>query len=68
VGRYSVFDGYVSVKPMKQLTVLFGIKNLFDTNPPYTNALQGNFAAGYNAFVVDPTQRSFYLNAKLDIF
>ena len=68
VGSYSVFDGYVSVKPMKQLTVLFGIKNLFDTNPPYTNALQGNFAAGYNAFVVDPTQRSFYLNAKLDIF
>jgi iron complex outermembrane recepter protein len=68
VGSYSVFDGYVSVKPMKQLTVLFGIKNLFDKNPPYTNATQGNFAAGYNAFVVDPTQRSFYLNAKLDLF
>ena len=68
VGSYSVFDGYVSVKPMKQLTVLFGIKNLFDKNPPYTNALQGNFAGGYNVFVVDPTQRSFYLNAKLDIY
>jgi iron complex outermembrane receptor protein len=68
VGSYSVFDGYVSVKPVKNLTVLFGIKNLFDTNPPYTNALQGNFAAGYNAFVVDPTQRSFYLNAKYDVF
>jgi iron complex outermembrane receptor protein len=68
VGSYSVFDAYVSVKPMKQVTVLFGVKNLTDKNPPYTNANQGNFAAGYNAFVVDPTQRSFYLNAKLDIF
>jgi hypothetical protein len=53
---------------MKQLSVVFGIKNLTDHNPPYTNAFQGNFASGYNAYIVDPTQRSFYLNAKLDIF
>jgi iron complex outermembrane receptor protein len=68
VGSYNVFDAYVSVKPMKQVTVLLGVKNLTDKNPPYTNANQGNFAAGYNAFVVDPTQRSFYLNVKADIF
>jgi iron complex outermembrane recepter protein len=68
VGSYGVWDGYVSVKPIKQLTVLFGIKNLTDHSPPYTNAFQGNFASGYSAYVVDPTQRSFYLNAKLDIF
>ena len=48
--------------------MLFGIKNLTDRNPPYTNAFQGNFASGYNALIADPTQRSFYLNAKLDIF
>jgi len=68
VGSYGVFDGYVSFKPMKQLTLVFGAKNLTDHNPPYTNAFQGNFASGYNSFVVDPTQRSFYLNARLDIF
>jgi iron complex outermembrane receptor protein len=68
VGSYSVFDGYASVKPIKNLTVLFGIKNLFDKNPPYTNATQGNFAAGYNSFVVDPTQRSFYVNLKYIVF
>jgi iron complex outermembrane receptor protein len=68
VGSYSVFDGYVSVKPIKQVTVLFGVKNLTDKAPPYTNANQGNFAAGYNAFVVDPTQRSFYVNVKADLF
>jgi len=68
VGSYGVWNGYVSVKPTKQLTVLFGIKNLTDHNPPYTNAFQGNFAAGYNSFIVDPTQRSFYLHVKADVF
>jgi len=68
VGSYSVFDAYFSVKPIKQVTVLLGIKNLTDHNPPYTNANQGNFAAGYNALVVDPTQRSVYLNVKADLF
>jgi iron complex outermembrane receptor protein len=68
VGSYGVFDGYVSFKPVKQVTVLFGIKNLTDHLPPYSNAAQGNFAAGYNSFIVDPTQRSFYLNVKAEIF
>ena len=68
VGSYSVWQGYVSVKPAERLTVLFGIKNLFDVSPPYTNAFQNNFAAGYNAFVVDPTQRSFYVNLKYKFF
>jgi iron complex outermembrane receptor protein len=68
VGSYGVWNGYVSVKPIKRVTVLFGVKNLTDHSPPYTNAFQGNFAAGYNALIVDPTQRSFYVNVKADIF
>ena len=68
VGSWSTWDAYVSVKPIKQLTVLFGIKNLTDRSPPYTNAFQGNFAAGYNALIVDPNLRSFYVNAKVDLF
>jgi iron complex outermembrane receptor protein len=68
VGSYYTIDGYLSYKPIKQLSLVFGIKNLTDHQPPYTNANQGNFAAGYNSFIVDPTGRSFYLNAKLDIF
>jgi iron complex outermembrane receptor protein len=68
VGSYSVWEGYVSVKPVESLTVLFGIKNLFDVSPPYTNAFQNNFASGYNALVVDPTQRSFYVNVKYKFF
>jgi iron complex outermembrane receptor protein len=64
VGNYSLADGYVSVKPIEKLTVLFGIKNLFNTSPPYSNASQGNFASGYNALIADPLLRNFYINLR----
>lgn len=64
VGSYSLVDGYVSVKPVEPLTVLFGIKNLFNTSPPFTNASQNNFASGYNALIADPLLRNFYVNLK----
>ena len=64
VGNYNLVDGYASVKPIEQLTVLFGIKNIFNTSPPYTNASQNNFAAGYNALIADPLLRNFYINLK----
>jgi iron complex outermembrane recepter protein len=68
VGSYSLVDTYVSVKPVDKLTVLFGIKNLLDTSPPFTNAQQNNFAAGYNALVADPLLRNFYINLKYTFF
>ena len=64
VGLYSLVDGYASVKPIEQLTVVFGIKNLFNTSPPFTNASQNNFASGYNALIADPLLRNFYVNVK----
>jgi iron complex outermembrane receptor protein len=64
VGSYSLVDGYASVKPIEHLTVLFGIKNLFNRNPPYTDASQNNFASGYNALITDPLLRNFYINLK----
>ena len=68
VGSYSLVDGYVSVMPMEQLTVLFGIKNILNTSPPYTNASQNNFASGYNALITDPLLRNFYINLKYKFF
>ena len=68
VGSYSLVDTFVSVKPINQLTVLFGIKNLLNTSPPFTNAAQNNFAAGYNALVADPLLRNFYINLKYTFF
>jgi iron complex outermembrane receptor protein len=68
VATYSTFDAYVSYRPIKALTALFGIQNLFDKDPPFTNASQNNFAAGYNETLTNPLGRSFYLNLKYDFF
>ena len=62
VGSQSTWDAYVSDRPMRGLSVLFGIRNLFNTNPPFTNSSQGNFAAGYNSLFSNPIMRDFYLN------
>jgi iron complex outermembrane receptor protein len=67
VGAYSTFNTYVSYRPIKSLTAMLGIQNLFDTNPPFTNASQGNFAAGYNSTLTNPLLRTFYLNLKYEI-
>jgi iron complex outermembrane recepter protein len=68
VGSYSLVDTYLSVKPIEKLTVLFGIKNVFDKNPPFTNASQGTFAAGYNSLNTDPLLRNFYVNLKYTFY
>jgi iron complex outermembrane receptor protein len=68
VGAYNLVDGFASVRPTDKLTVLFGIKNIFNTSPPYTNAPQNNFASGYNALIADPLLRNFYVNVKYTIF
>jgi iron complex outermembrane recepter protein len=65
VGSYSIWNGYVSFKPVDPLTVLFGIKNIFDTNPAFSNQ-NVTFQAGYNPTFSDPTGRAFYVNLKYD--
>ncbi|HEV2267982.1 MAG TPA: TonB-dependent receptor [Steroidobacteraceae bacterium] len=62
VGSQSTWDGYASYKPISTLTLLVGIQNLFNTNPPFTNAQQNNFAAGYSALFSNPLLRTFYVN------
>jgi len=64
VGSYSLFDGFVSVQPVEGLTVLFGVKNILDKWPPFTNASTSNFTAGYNPLIADPLLRNFYINLK----
>ena len=64
VGTQSTWDAYASCKPIPGLTVLAGINNLLNTNPPFSNSSQNNFAAGYNALFSNPTLREFYLNLK----
>jgi iron complex outermembrane receptor protein len=68
VGSYSLVDTYVSMKPVENLAVVFGIKNILNRDPPFTNAYQNNFAAGYNSLNADPLGRNFYVNVKYKIF
>ena len=64
VGSYSLWDAFGVYMPTSKMTVLFGIKNLLDRSPPFTNAQNDNFAAGYNSLVADPLLRNFYINLK----
>ncbi len=66
VSAYSVFHFYSSYTGLidKNLKFTFGIRNLLDTKPPYTNAGgQNYFQAGYDPGYVDPRGRTFLLNA-----
>ena len=64
VGTQSTWDGYASYEPIHGLTVLFGIRNLYNTNPPFSNSSQNNFAAGYNSLFSNPILRDFYVNLR----
>ncbi|HKR28249.1 MAG TPA: TonB-dependent receptor [Acidobacteriaceae bacterium] len=64
VGSQSTWDTYASYEPIHGLTVLVGIHNLLNTNPPFSNSTQNNFASGYNALFSNPVLRDFYVNLK----
>jgi iron complex outermembrane receptor protein len=65
VGNYSLWNGYVSYKPMKNLRILGGINNLFNTDPPFSNQNQ-NWQAGYNPIFSSPLGRTFYIRGTYD--
>jgi iron complex outermembrane receptor protein len=61
VGKYVTYDLQTVYSGVKNLTLTFGVKNLFDEDPPYTNAGgQVYFQAGYDPGYVDPRGRFFY--------
>jgi len=47
----------------KNLKLSFGIRNLFDKNPPYTNGGGNYFQTGYDPGYSDPRGRTFLLSA-----
>jgi iron complex outermembrane recepter protein len=59
VGNYSIWNGYVSFRPIPALKLLAGINNLADTNPPFSNQ-NLNWPAGYNPIYSSPLGRTFY--------
>jgi iron complex outermembrane receptor protein len=60
VTRYVTLDAYATWKPRKNMSLTFGVNNLTDRDPPYSN--QGEvFQANYDPRFTDPTGRKFYL-------
>ena len=66
VKAYSVYNVYGSMKVVKNVTVLVGVHNLFNRNPPATNQFVSNFQLGYNPLLADPTGRALYATLNVD--
>jgi iron complex outermembrane receptor protein len=58
VGNYETVDFFTSYSGIKDMRLKFGIRNIFNTPPPYTNAGgQTSFQAGYDPQYGDPRGR-----------
>jgi iron complex outermembrane receptor protein len=65
VATYSLWNTYVSYKPLPGLTTVVGIRNILDKDPGYSNQTE-NWQAGYNPVFADPTGRTFYAKIKYE--
>jgi iron complex outermembrane receptor protein len=59
VGSYSLFDLQAAYAGFKDTSISVGVRNLFDRDPPFSNA-PGGFQIGYDPRYADPRGRSFY--------
>ena len=69
VGAYELYDVQARYSGVKNLELRAGIRNLFDRDPPYSNAggntsFQGNYDAGYG----DPRGRFYYAGLTYKFF
>jgi iron complex outermembrane receptor protein len=58
VKQYSLLDLSVTWTPVKYLTLTAGVRNLFDTDPPYSNQAT-TFQSNYDPRFTDPLGRTF---------
>ncbi|MGZ5199751.1 MAG: TonB-dependent receptor domain-containing protein [Telluria sp.] len=70
VKAYSVFNLSVNYTGFKNTTIVAGIKNIFDTDPPFAITYDGNTGAGstWEPRVADPRGRSLTLNVNYKFF
>lgn len=66
VSDYTTYDLLATYRFSRQLDFGLGVKNLLDTDPPYTNnGGRAFFQAGYDPTYVDPRGRFVYLRANV---
>ena len=70
VDRYVIYNASVTYTGIKSLTLTAGIKNLFDTKPPFSAAYDTNTGAGssWEPRVADPRLRSFLMQVNYKFF
>jgi iron complex outermembrane receptor protein len=63
VKAYNIFGLSVTYRGIKNMTVIAGVKNLFNTDPPFSATYDTNTGAGssWEPRIVDPRGRSFTL-------
>jgi iron complex outermembrane recepter protein len=67
VGNYIIYNFAVTAKAWEKMKVTLGVKNIFDTDPPFAVTYDSNTGAGssWEPRVADPRGRSFTLAAEV---
>jgi iron complex outermembrane receptor protein len=67
VKNYVIYNFSVSAKPWDHLTLTGGVKNIFNTDPPFAITYDSNTGAGssWEPRVADPRGRAFTLQAEV---
>ena len=69
VGAYELYDFQARYTGFKNLELRAGIRNLFDKDPPYSNAGgQTSFQGGYDPGYADPRGRTWYAGLNYRFF
>lgn len=70
VKPYSLWHASVAWSGIKNLNLVFGVKNLLDKDPPYANSYDTNTGSGssWEPRVADPRGRSFVFTAEYKFF
>ena len=59
VSDYSLWDLFATFTGEKNVTLIVGVRNLFDTDPPFSNQGQ-TFQVGFEPKFADPAGRSIF--------
>jgi iron complex outermembrane receptor protein len=63
VASYNIFGLNAAFTGIRNFTISAGVKNLFDTDPPFTRQAQ-SFQVGYDPALADPTGRFYYASVR----
>ncbi|HEY0584889.1 MAG TPA: TonB-dependent receptor [Pseudoduganella sp.] len=64
VPSYTTFDWQTQFRAMKGLELTFGIKNMFDRNPPLSLRNTGSHQLGYDPRYASAVGRTYYIGAQ----